>query len=149
MAKKATSFVEEIEKQIEIAQQAVVKISDEPLKVVAFQVVLERLLATINLPIQSPEQKMDLSQKPQKESPKNSQKPKGIKGRVEALIEDGYFSKQHTIGEAKEELAAHGWHHRVEELSPTLIRLIQEKKLRRIKEPEKEGGKLTWRYSNW
>jgi len=148
MAKKTSSQIEEFQKKIETAQEAVSKLTDESLKVVAFQTVLQQLLAS-DKTISSTSEEVGRAQKPKPESKQKAQRPRGPKGRIEELIAEGFFNQKKTIGEVKDELAKHTWHHRVEELQPTLIRLVQEKKLRRIKEPENEGGKLVWRYSNW
>ncbi len=149
MSKKPVSIVENLQKKIEIAQESVSKLSDESLKAIAFQVVLETLLKADEIPDFTAEKIIDTPK--DAKTPIQEKKPslKGSKGRIEALIEDGFFNQKRTIGEIKEALEARNWYHRAEELSPQLIRLVKEKKLRRIKEPEKEGGKLIWRYSNW
>jgi len=149
MAKKPSSKAEDIQKKIEIAQKAVSKVTDEALKVVAFQVVLQRLLALEEPTTTDNSEALDASKASQPLKKEKVKQPRGPKGRVEELIEEGFFSQKRTIGDVKVALAAHGWFHRVEDLNPTLLRLIQEKKLRRIKEPESEGGKLIWQYSNW
>jgi len=148
MAKKQPSIVNELQSKIEIAQAAVDTMTDESLKPIAFQVVLDRLLSSgeLSIPEISPTQEPN---KPPNQEKLKIKQPKGPKGRIEALIEDGFFAHQRTIGDVKDALAARGWFHRVEDINPTLLRLLQEKKLRRIKEPEKDGGKLVWRYSNW
>jgi hypothetical protein len=148
MAKKTLSQIEELQKKIESAQEAVSTLTDESLKVAAFQTVLQWLLAT-DAPTGTANEKVE-TKKPNPAEPKEKvQQPRGPKGRVEELINDGFFSEKRTIGDVKEALEAHGWFHKVEDLNPTLLRLLKEKKLRRIKEPENEGGKLIWRYSKW
>lgn len=150
MSKKPVSIVENLQKKLELAQESVSKLTDESLKAIAFKVILETLLKTEDIAVFALEQSID-------DSPKEIKKPaqekksslKGPKGRIEALIEDGFFNEKRTISEIKEALEARTWYHRQEDLSPQLVRLVKEKKLRRIKEPEKEGGKLIWRYSNW
>jgi len=89
------------------------------------------------------------AQDAEQQKPQKDKQPKGTKGRIDALIDDGFFSQKRTINEVKDALESFGWFYKMEELSTPLMRLVQEKKLRRIKEPEKEGGKLIWRYSNW
>lgn len=149
MSKKSTSIVDNLKKKIEIAQESVSKLSDQSLKAIAFKVVLETLLREEEISDSAPEKTVDHALTEVK-TPIQEKKTslKGPKGRIEALIEDGFFNQKRTIGEIKEALEARTWYHRVEELSPQLVRLVNEKKLRRIKEPE-EGGKLIWRYSNW
>ena len=150
MSKKSGSLTENLQKKIEIAQDSVSKLTDESLKAIAFKVVLETLLKTEDIPDFAPEKSVDDTPKEIK-NPKQEKKTsvKGPKGRIEALIEDGFFNEKRTISEIKDALEARTWYHRQEDLSPQLVRLVKEKKLRRIKEPEKEGGKLIWRYSNW
>jgi len=151
MPKKESSQIEMFQKKIEIAQEAVSKIADESLKTVAFQTILQKLLNTGETIGDELEQVHD-NPKPSKEKEKATSKakqPKGPKGRIDELITEGFFSQKRIIGDVKKEMEAHGWFHRVEEINPSLLRLIQDKKLRRIKEPENEGGKLVWRYSNW
>ena len=149
MSKKDSSQIEFFQKKIEIAKEAVSKITDDSLKAVAFQTILQKLLNSGDATAVESEQGFE-PPKPHKQdvTPKAKQ-PKGPKGRVEELIDEGFFSQKRTIGDVKKEMEAHTWFHRVEELNPALLRLIQDKKLRRIKEPETEGGKLIWRYSNW
>jgi len=149
MAKKPSSKVENIQKKIELAQEAVSKVTDESLKTVAFQVVLQRLLTSEEPATGDSGEVPETSKTTQPKKKEKRGQPRGPKGRIEELIEEGFFSQKRTIGDVKGALAAHGWFHRVEDLNPTLLRLIQEKRLRRIKEPESEGGKLVWRYSNW
>lgn len=151
MSKKDSSPIEIFQKKIVIAQESVSKITDESLKAVAFQVILQKLLNTGET-IENEIEKVPEAHKPSKEKMEatlKAKQPKGPKGRIDELITEGFFSQKRTIGDVKKEMETHGWFHRVEELNPSLLRLIQDKKLRRIKEPEKEGGKLIWRYSNW
>lgn len=148
MAKKKLSQIEELQRKIETAQSAVSKLTDESLKVVAFQTVLQNLLASEEKNNATSDETLG-AEKSNHEPSHGSKRPRGPKGRIEELIVEGFFTQKKTIGDVKDELAKHTWHHRVEELQPSLIRLVQEKKLRRIKEPEGDSGKLVWRYSNW
>lgn len=147
MVKKSISQIAEIQKKIESAQKAISNLTEESLKVAAFQTVLQWLLTT-GMPLDSASENQEV-QKAKPEPKQKVRQPGGPKGRVEELIADSFFNQKRTIGEVKDALATHGWFHRVEDLNPTLLRLLKEKKLRRIKEPENEGGKLIWRYSNW
>jgi hypothetical protein len=149
MAKKPSSQIELIQSKIEFAQETVSKLTDESLRVIAFQTVLQRLLMSDEIIRTGSDQKAEESKPNKPELKHKAKQPKGPKGRVEELIEEGFFGKKRTIGEVKAGMEAHGWFHRVQELNPALLRLIKEKRLRRIKEPENEGGKLVWRYSNW
>jgi len=148
MAKKS-SLAEDIQKKIEIAEEAVSKVKDEALKSIAFQTVLQRLLALDEFTIPEGKKATESLPSPQEKLKQKAKRPSGQKGRIEELIAEGFFSQKRTIEEIKKELEAHTWHHRLEELSPALIRLVNEKKLRRVKEPEGKSGKLVWRYSKW
>jgi hypothetical protein len=143
------SLITNLQEKIDIAQEAVANVSDNQLKTIAFQVVLEKLLSTDGLPEFAEEFSPSTLPEPEGKEGKKSKQPTGPKGRVESLINEGFFNQKRTISEVKAALEARTWYHRQEDLQPSLMRLVQEKKLRRIKEPEKEGGKLIWRYSNW
>ncbi len=145
MTSKEPSSAEEIRKKIELATQAVSAISDQSLKGVAFKVVLERLLASDDEETRGKE----TARPPQPKPTPPAKRPKGPKGRIEELVAEGVFHQKKALNEVKQELAARGWHHTIQELNPSLLRLVKEKKLRRIKEPTKKGGKLVWRYSEW
>ena len=149
MAKKTLSQAEDMQKKIELAQEAVSKMADESLKAIAFQTVLQRLLLANEMPGMEGKKASEVGEPSKPEAKPRSKQPKGIKGRVEELITEGFFTQKRTLGEVKEELERHGWFHPSTDLSPTLLGLVKDKKLRRIKEPENEGGKLVWRYSNW
>lgn len=150
MAKKTISEVDIIQSKILIAQESVSKMTDESLKTVAFQTVLQRLLASSDPKDSRSELPTDVSMTSSGQHKIAKRKnPTGPKGRVEELINEGFFAQKRTLNGMKQELEKHGWFHRVEDLNPTVLRLVHDKKLRRIKEPEKEGGKLIWRYSNW
>ena len=150
MAKKTPKEVDSIQNKIRIAQEAVSRMTDESLKTIAFQTVLQSLLSSPHPPESPSGQSTAIPIVPSIERKKGKQKnPKGPKGRVEELITQGFFAQKRTLNDIKQELEKHGWFHRAEDLNPTVLRLLQEKMLRRIKEPEKEGGKLIWRYSNW
>lgn len=149
MNDKSVALIANLQEKLAIAQDAVANVSDDALRAVAFQVVLERLLDMQEFTEFIQELPADTLSEPEIKEAKKSKQPTGPKGRVESLIEDGFFNQKRTISEVKAALEERTWYHRVEDLGPTLVRLVQEKKLRRIKEPEKEGGKLIWRYSNW
>jgi hypothetical protein len=149
MNDQLASLIANLQEKIKTAEDAVANVSDDALRAVAFQVVLERLLDMDEFPEFVQELPVDTLSGPEIKETKKGRQPTGPKGRVESLIEDGFFNQKRTIGDVKAALEARTWYHRLEDLQPSLMRLVQEKKLRRIKEPEKEGGKLIWRYSNW
>lgn len=151
MTKKSSSQIqiEGLQKKIETAQDAVGKMTDDSLKPIAFQTILQRLLASDEGTGLKSEKTPQLLSPSKREAKRKDKQPKGAKGRVEELVREGFFAEPRTVAEVRSELQRHGWHHASRELSRALIRVVREKKLRRIKEPENEGGKLVWRYSNW
>lgn len=66
-------------------------------------------------------------------------------GRVQALGNEGFFGSQRSIAEIKSKLADHGWHYPLTTLSGPLLRLVQQRLLRR--ERVKDGRKRVWKYS--
>jgi hypothetical protein len=155
MTSKESSGAEEIRKKIELATEAVSTISDPSLKAVAFEVVLQKLLASEGLPAPGPEPttpsyaKVRLPAVTPPAAAPPAKRPRGPKGRVEELLAEGFFRQKRTLKEVKDGLAARAWFHPIQDLSPTMLILVKERKLRRIKEPITKGGKLVWRYSEW
>jgi len=137
-----TNNSSQIQAKIKIAEDAVKEMMDPELKKIAFQTVLQNLLAA-----EAAEITADSEKKPAKEASKRKM-PKGPKGRIELLVTEGFFSKQRSLNEVKTELENHTWYHSMTDISPSLVRLVQDKVLRRVKVAEKTG-KLVWKYSNW
>src|SRR5580698_7487808 len=65
--------------------------------------------------------------------------------RIDLLAEEGFFSEPRSLGEIQSNLAAHGWHYPQTNLSSPLIRLVRQRRLRRIQLAE--GTKKVWKYS--
>jgi hypothetical protein len=66
----------------------------------------------------------------------------GPMGRVRALIAEDFFTSKREIGDLKAKLEETGHIYPVGHLSPTLVRLVRSRELRRLK----EGG--SWKYVN-
>ncbi|MCJ7708994.1 MAG: hypothetical protein MUO38_15430 [Anaerolineales bacterium] len=148
MARRQSKQLDPLKEAIAAAQEAVADVSDESLRSIAFLVVLGHLLAA--LPTYFRPREEDQSEPPPLPRPgTKSKKPRGPKGRIQELIDDGFFTHKRTIVAVKQALESRGYFHKQAEISPALLNLAKEKKLRRVKEPEKQGGKLVWRYSNW
>jgi len=124
MTRKSPSQIEVFQRKIEIAQEAVGKITDDSLKTVAFQTILQKLLMSSDATDIDNEQIPEETKPSKKEETPKTKQPKGPKGRIEELILDGFFSQKRTIGDVKAGMEAHGWFHRVEDINPTLLRLI-------------------------
>lgn len=131
----------EIKKLIELrkeAEKAVSEMPDGDIKVKAFEVILNHLL-TGNQPSGLPQKE---STRPKEEKSKSIPKKTvtGTTGRILVLKEESFFNKPKSLGEIKEELAAHGWHYASANLSPILIKMVQQKHLRRNMYPKKGWG---------
>ena len=127
------------------AEQAVKSVKDPELKKVAFEKVLDDLLASKIMPRdQSPTTKGD---KKLKEIPL-TRKPRGPLGYVRELANDSFFKRPKTIAQVKAELENRGHHIAITSLSGPLQTLCQEKVLRRQRVKTK-GKKGTFSYSDW
>ena len=60
-----------------------------------------------------------------------------LTARLEELIEEGFFDQPKPLGETLRKLAERGYHYPNTTLSPTLLQLVRQKRLRRIGE---QGG---------
>jgi hypothetical protein len=66
----------------------------------------------------------------------------GPKGRIQELKEGGFFKEKRSIADIQEKLEENGHIYAQTSLSPTLVRLVREKVLRRVKEDS------AWMYVN-
>ena len=123
------------------AEKAVADMSDGPLKVKAFEVILASLLTGPQEPVSQAAQKRQ-DQEQLKEAP-----AKTLTGRILVLRDEGFFGTQRAISHIREELGAHGWHYPLTTLSGTLQNLARNRKLRRVRATE--GKKKVWKYSNF
>jgi hypothetical protein len=120
------------------AEIAVADMADGPLKVKAFEVILESLLS-------APISKRDsdpvarVTQSPQGEAPTS------VAGRIGLLAEESFFSEPRSLGEIQNSLKQHGWHYPQGNLSSPLVRLVRQRQLRRLQLAE--GNKKVWKYS--
>ncbi|MCW5887053.1 MAG: hypothetical protein KIT07_02905 [Anaerolineales bacterium] len=62
--------------------------------------------------------------------------------RIANLVDEGFFTKPKALGDVREKLREQGYIYKSENLSPSLLRLLKRKTLRRIQE---EGS---WKYVN-
>lgn len=128
------------------AEKAVKAVKDPELRRVAFEKVLDDLLAG-----GSPATPTRATRKaaPKKAAAKPSRRAaRGPSRKLNELIEDGFFRKQKTIAEVKAELENQGHHIPITSLSGPLQTLCKRKVLRRQK--KKTSGKgQTYSYSEW
>ena len=134
------------------AEKAVEGMSDGDLKVKAFEVILAHLMSGNE---QSPRAARPSLRTVTGASAEEPVRGKGrervqkgtASGRILVTRDEGFFGTQRTIGQVREELAAHGWHYPVTSLSGTLQSLVRQHELRRVR--VSEGKKKVWKYSNY
>jgi hypothetical protein len=130
------------------AEQATKAINDPELRRVAFERVLDHLLAgsTSSTPQEAlaPSPSTARAQPPAK-----VKKGRGPKGYIRELVNDGFFKRPKTIAEVKAELANRGHHIALTSLSGPLQSLCQERVLRRHKAKPDKGKKVAYNYSEW
>ena len=135
---------DELIRAVATAELAVKQMPDGALKTAAFQTILQELLqrqrgnsnADAMIPAAAPAKRK-----------KNSLSSTGTTGRIEGLIGEGIFGQQRSLAEIRQILAERGWHYEPDDLGTPLTRLVQRKRLRRVRVAE--AGKKTWRYSNY
>lgn len=129
------------------AEKAVAGVKDGELKRVAFERVLNDLLAGDDGPMPS-KTASKTNKKKKRRAPSSSssgaKKRAGPQAYVEEMAEDSFFDKPRTISEVKAELENRGHHIPLTSLSGPMQKLCQKKVLRR----HKADGK-TFSYSNW
>ncbi|MBN2184832.1 MAG: hypothetical protein JW746_05845 [Candidatus Krumholzibacteriota bacterium] len=131
------------------AEEATKAIRDPELRRVAFERVLDDLLAggnALNNGISTQKTKGNGTTKYRGKTKVS----KGPKGYIRELINDGFFKKPKTITEVKAELANRGHHIARTSLSGPLQKLCQERVLRRHKAKKGDkSNKATFNYSEW
>jgi len=128
------------EEMVALRKQAESTVSDMPegeLKVKAFEVAYTHLLST---PVtKASKQKLGRPVTP-------ADNPTTPTARIITLREEEFFVQPRSIGEVQEALKAHGWHYGVVRIGTPLLRLVQQKHLRRDRVVE--HGKKIWKYVN-
>lgn len=127
------------------AEKAVRDMRDGDLKVKAFETILTHLL--------SQHGELEAPNVPGAKKLASAAKAKAAGGRptsrtdrILSLKADGFFEKQVSIAEIRQELKKNGWHYPMTSVSGPLQALVQRRKLRR--EQVKEGKRKLWKYSN-
>jgi len=120
------------------AEGAVADMADGPLKIKAFEVILESLLRS-----DSSQQEVQSPSRPSQHA--QGESPSSIGSRISLLADEGFFAQPRSLGEIQESLAAHGWHYPQNNLSTPLVRLVRQRRLRRLQ--LSEGKKKLWKYS--
>src|SRR5262245_56277949 len=122
------------------AEAAVADMADGDLKIKAFEVILNHLLEEERV------EKRAIEKTPSSDDEVELPPPTTLTGRILALKEENFFRQQRTIGDVKNELANHGWHYTLNNLSGKLQRLAQRREIRRV--PGKDGKRSIWKYSD-
>jgi hypothetical protein len=149
--KPAKVRVQDVQVARRAAEEAVNGMPDGDLKIKAFEVILQHLLVVAPPEAErSPAKKASSSRgsRPRRtRAAAGSRQETGVlTQRIMGLKDSGFFKEQKMIGEVRQELKAGGWHYPVTTISPIMLRLTQQRKLRR--EQVKSGNRKVWMYSN-
>jgi hypothetical protein len=121
------------------AEAAVADMADGALKTKAFEVILQSLLVLPATP-QVRSESSGVAEKPGKRETGSS-----IAARIQSLEDEDFFSEPRSLSEIQEALRTHGWHYPQGNLSTPLVRMVRDRKLRRLQ--LSEGNKKVWKYS--
>lgn len=125
------------------AEEAVADMTDGPLKIKAFEVILSSLISASN---KGPEKIERAPESPDHPADVGRPRaPSSLADRVRALADEDYFGEPRSLAEIQAKLAEHGWHYAQTNLSTPLIRLVRQRQLRRLQLAE--GNKKVWKYS--
>ena len=131
------------------AEEATKAIKDPELRRVAFERVLDDLLAG-NAGATKSEAHPPKPARRGARTPPKAKKSRGPKGYIRELFNDGFFKKPKTIAQVKAELANRGHHIALTSLSGPLQSLCQDRVLRRDKAKSGDKGKkVAYNYSEW
>ena|SRR5437763_1368082 len=130
------------------AEEAVKDMQEGPLKIAAFQTILNNLLtrpeaSTAAASVKRPRAE---ARGALLEGPATKRAPVSLPERILTLKDEGYFKEQRTLPQVREGLGARGWHYATTALSGAMQSLVRRRELRR--EKVSLGGKKAWKYSN-
>ncbi len=134
-----------IKDAIRKAEDATSEVKDPELRKAAFETVLKHLLAGGKTPTKVSRSRTKTSE----EAASTRRKRSGPMTWLDEIIEDSFFAKPKTSKEILAELAERGHNLALNDITDQLQQLAQNRKLRRKKQPEREGGRQVWKYSNW
>jgi hypothetical protein len=130
------------------AEEAVRDMREGPLKIAAFQTILNNLLTRPDASIAPASIK-----RPKAEvrgalldRPATGRVGASLPARILTLKDEDYFKEQRTLPQVREALGARGWHYAITALSGAMQGLVRKRELRR--EKVSSGGKKIWKYSN-
>jgi hypothetical protein len=121
------------------AEAAVADMAEGALKVKAFEVILGSLLAA--------------EPQPQAKAAPVSTRPDEVRGvaplslaeRIGLLGQEDFFAAPKSLSDIQLKLAEHGWDYPQSNLSTPLIRLVRQRRLKRLQLAE--GNKRVWKYA--
>ena len=128
------------------AEKAVAGVKDPELKRVAFQKVLDDLLALQSDAV--PRKRAADRKAPPASERKAKAARSGPQAYIEEMVADRFFKKPKTIAQVKAELENRGHHIPLTSLSGPLQKLTQRRMLRRQRS-KISGNKQTFVYSEW
>ncbi len=123
------------------AEEAVADMSEGPLKVKAFEVILAALISEGASAAEATED----SRRGERSGGSRARVPSSLGDRVATLAQEGFFGEPRSLAEIQSKLAEHGWHYPQTSLSTPLIRLVRQRQLRRLQLAE--GNKRVWKYA--
>jgi len=128
------------------AEKAVSDMPEGPLKLKAFELILDHLLSNLQ---QSSGPDSGVSRKPATatKAPRRAAHNGGLTSRIRALAEEGYFDKQRSLTDVQERLRELGHNHSLQQLSSVLVRLVKAQELQRSR--VRHEGRKKYLYSKW
>ena len=119
------------------AEAAVADMAEGALKEKAFEVILASLLA-------EPRKSTSATAPGHLEESRGSS-PSSLGDRITLLAEEEFFTEPRSLSEIQAKFAEHGWHYPQTSLSTPLIRLVRQRRLRRLQ--LSDGNKRVWKYA--
>jgi hypothetical protein len=120
------------------AEEAVADMTEGAMKIKAFEVILQSLLAS-GSPQEDVHAPVRLNQAPAVEAPST------FPERLDLLVDQGFLSQPRSLAEIQDKLTEHGWHYPQRNLSTPLVRMVRQRRLRRLQLAE--GNKKVWKYA--
>jgi hypothetical protein len=130
------------------AEEAVRDMKAGPLKIAAFQTILNNLLTNPDASAAPASVKRAKAQARSQvfEEATTKRVRASLPARILTLKDEDYFQEQRTLPQVREGLGARGWHYAITALSGAMQGLVRKRELRR--EKASSGGKKIWKYSN-
>jgi len=133
------------------AEHAVADMAEGELKLIAFEIILKRLLSVSeegvpDVPGHGKRRHRARSGHKSGQETQADVAPVSAPTRILELKNQGFFDEERGIGEIRDELQTHGWRYDVTALSGPLMKLVRARELRRVKVDD--GSKTVYKYFN-